>query len=396
MEFSHFATTLLARGATGGDKMTGQDGPVSGGSLPRQQTIFAVVAFTTVALYNVIELTCIIFTTFKKRRGLYFISFCVATWGIPPYAISFLILGIHPPDAQSRAIYGYVTGIVVGWICTVSGQSVVLYSRLHLIDRDRRHLRCVLAMIITNGVVLHTATTVMVFGANSIENPSRFYKPYSIMEKVQVSVFFVQVSLTEPCRNSCHVISHLTFHKEFIISLLYIVATINFFRHSALHAASTRARMLRQLIAINILVVILDITILGLEFADLYKLQTAYKAMAYSIKLKLEFSILNSLVNITRDRASSSSVSGGADYVFDGSRRSNLSTTLNATSTRDAADVSRSEGGRKRGSFQAVAEYFACARRASRGQSPPEGVIVRTTDMDIEHHDASERPMEAP
>lgn len=196
MEVSHSATTLLARGAVDGDKMTGQDGPISGGVLPRQRTIFAVVAFTAVALYNVIELTCIIFTTFKKRRGLYFISFCVATWGIPPYSISFLILGIHPPDSQNRAIYGYVTGIVVGWICTVSGQSVVLYSRLHLIDRDQRHLRFVLAMIITNGVVLHTATTVMVFGANSIENPGRFYRPYSIMEKVQVTVFFVQVSLS--------------------------------------------------------------------------------------------------------------------------------------------------------------------------------------------------------
>lgn len=207
MEVSHLATTLVPRGALDGDKMTGQDGPISGGLLPRQRTIFAVVAFTSVALYNVIELTCIIFTTFKKRRGLYFISFCVATWGIPPYAISFLILGIHPPDPRSRAIYGYVTGIVVGWICTVSGQSVVLYSRLHLIDRNQRHLRCVLAMIITNGVVLHTATTVMVFGANSIDNPGPFYRPYSIMEKVQVTVFFLQVRLSEPSRDSCLVIS---------------------------------------------------------------------------------------------------------------------------------------------------------------------------------------------
>ena len=188
-------------------------------------------------------------------------------------------------------------------------------------------------------------------------------------------------------------LDHLTHYEEFIISLLYIIATINFFRNSALHAASTRARMLRQLITINILVILLDITILGLEFADLYKLQTAYKAMSYSIKLKLEFSILNSLVNLTRDRASSSSFSGGGDHIFDGSRRTNLSTTLNVTSTRDVGGANRSEGRRKRGSFQAVAEYFACARRASRDQSPPEGVIVRTTDMNIVHQDASERPM---
>lgn len=151
--------------------------------------------------------------------------------------------------------------------------------------------------------------------------------------------------------------------------------------------------MLRQLITINVLVILLDITILGLEFADLYKLQTAYKAMSYSIKLKLEFSILNNLVNITRDRASSSSLSGVGGDIFDGSHRSNLSTTLNATSTRDGGERGRSEGGRKRASFQAVAEYFACARRATRNQSPPAGVIVRTTDMNVVHQDASERPV---
>lgn len=171
-----------------GDEMTGLDKPDA-----RSDGLFTVVAFTSVALYNVVELTAIILTAFKKRSGLYFTSFCVATWGILPYSIAFLVIGVHQPEGP--AIYGYVTMIVVGWVCTVSGQSVVLYSRLHLIDRDRRHLRFVLAMIVTNGVVLHSVTTVMVFGANSLEDPSRFYVAYSIVEKIQVTVFFIQVSL---------------------------------------------------------------------------------------------------------------------------------------------------------------------------------------------------------
>ena len=197
MVLPHFAPQFLARDAAAVNQMTGQvsarESPVAGKTRPAADAMFAVVAFTSIALYNVLELTCIIFTTFKKRKGLYFISFCVATWGIPPYSIAFLILGLRPPTGQG--IYGYVTMIVVGWVCTVTGQSVVLYSRLHLIDRDQRHLRVVLAMIITNGIILHSATTVMVFGANSIEDPSRFYQPYSIIEKVQVTVFFVQASL---------------------------------------------------------------------------------------------------------------------------------------------------------------------------------------------------------
>lgn len=195
---SHGATALSpvldARHVACGGEQAGQN--VSGRTAMPLEKTFAVVALISIALYNVLELTCIIFTTFKKRRGLYFVSFCVATWGIVPYSIAFLVLGLEPP--RGRAIYGFVTMIVVGWVCTVTGQSVVLYSRLHLIDRDQRHLRLVLAMIITNGIILHSATTVMVFGANSLNDPSRFYRPYSIMEKVQVTVFFIQVSPEAP------------------------------------------------------------------------------------------------------------------------------------------------------------------------------------------------------
>jgi hypothetical protein len=151
--------------------------------------IYAVVTFVSIALYNVMELTVIIFVALKKRAGLYFWSFCVATWGIVPYSIGFLLKGLNVNPA---AIYAYVTLIIVGWYCTVTGQSVVLYSRLHLVDRNARHLHFVRAMIITNGVILHSVTTVLVYGANSSSDPSRFFRPYSIVEKIQVTIFFVQ------------------------------------------------------------------------------------------------------------------------------------------------------------------------------------------------------------
>ncbi|EXA30073.1 hypothetical protein FOVG_18487 [Fusarium oxysporum f. sp. pisi HDV247] len=50
----------------------------------------------------------------------------------------------------------------------------------------------------------------------------------------------------------------------------------------------------------NIIIILVDIPILGLEYAGYYQLQTAYKAMAYSIKLKIEFRILNGLVDLTK------------------------------------------------------------------------------------------------
>ncbi|CAI6095942.1 unnamed protein product [Clonostachys chloroleuca] len=280
---------------------------------------FLLVAFVSVALYNVLELTFMVFSTFKKRSGLYFWSFCIAIWGIPPYSIGFLLKGI---GANPNATYAYVTLIVIGWCSTVTGQSVVLYSRLHLVDREKKHLRFILAMIVFNAVTLHSVTTVMVFGSNSPTYSDSFVTPYSIVEKTQVTIFFFQ---------------------ELIISMLYIFATVNLFRGSIIHAKSNRARTLRHLIVVNIVVILLDITILGLEYANLYQLQTAYKGMAYSIKLKLEFNILNELVKLTRSHSDSAAVDLN-DYVFDGrhqnstrrgsSRQSGISpTTLSSRQT---------------------------------------------------------------
>ena len=89
-------------------------------------TALAITSFIAIALYNVVELNFIIFATFKKKRGLYFWSFLVATWSIAPYAVGFLIKGLQ----LSTVSIFYVTLIVVGWIGMVTGQSVVLYSRL--------------------------------------------------------------------------------------------------------------------------------------------------------------------------------------------------------------------------------------------------------------------------
>jgi hypothetical protein len=54
---------------------------------------------------------------------------------------------------------------------------------------------------------------------------------------------------------------------------------------------------MQQLIAINVIIIILDLFLLSLEAASLYILETLFKGVLYSIKLKLEFAILGKLVN---------------------------------------------------------------------------------------------------
>ncbi|KAH7114063.1 hypothetical protein EDB81DRAFT_893300 [Dactylonectria macrodidyma] len=241
---------------------------------------FIITSFLVVAMYNFIELNFIILTTFKRRGGLYFWSFIVATWGIAPYTIGFLLKNFQ----ATRNSYVYVTLIVVGWWPMVTGQSMVLYSRLHLILRHPTGLRAVLSMIIFNAIVCHLPTTVLVYGSNS-DNPDPFIGPYSIYERIQVTVFVIQ---------------------ETIISGVYILETTKMLRVTSITSRGIYRNMLKHLLAVSTIVALLDTAILAFEYAGLYDLQTSYKVMAYSLKLKIEFSILNRLVNVLQSRKGSS------------------------------------------------------------------------------------------
>jgi len=65
-----------------------------------------------------------------------------------------------------------------------------------------------------------------------------------------------------------------------------------------------------HLIWVNFLIIGLDITILAIEYAGLYTVQTTYKAAVYSIKLKMEFAILNRLIDMIQGRLPAGSSDG--------------------------------------------------------------------------------------
>lgn len=275
---------------------------ISTGGLADGPARCAIECLLAIAFYNFVELVVIIQTAFKRRQGLYYWSFVVATWGIAIYSVGFLTKDL----SLIRNGFVYGTFIVVGWTCMVTGQSIVLWSRMHLLVRNKRTLRMMLIMIITNAFIGHVPTSIVLYGSNSPQ-PERWLDPYAILERCHVTLFFLQ---------------------ELAISTIYIVETTRLLRTkpsmprppiipssslpqkghgrnqrgmtSRAQAAESGRQFLMRLIYINVLVVVLDITIVALEYAGLYVIQTAYKALVYSVKLKLEFSILNSLVEMTR------------------------------------------------------------------------------------------------
>ena len=61
-----------------------------------------------------------------------------------------------------------------------------------------------------------------------------------------------------------------------------------------------------QLFTVNILIILMDFALLGVEFANLYIIETTFKGVVYSIKLKLEFAVLGKLVQFVTGTQSGS------------------------------------------------------------------------------------------
>lgn len=159
-------------------------------------------------------------------------------------------------------------------------------------------------MIVVNACILHSTTTVLTFGSNSTSlSPStmkRFVNGYSIIEKIQMVGFFLQ---------------------EVVLSIIYIKETVRLLKLSAsvqddvqsfddrsgnCHLKNLTVRKtMYQLLAINVIIIIMDLALLGVAFANLYLVETTLKGVVYSIKLKLEFAVLGKLVQVVRERSES-------------------------------------------------------------------------------------------
>lgn len=269
-------------------------------TIPEAITII-IATLLAVSFYNVIELNVLIFTTFKRIKTLYPWSLLISTWGIATWSLGFLLKNFR----LTRGAVLYSVLIATGWCAMVTGQSLVLYSRLHFVLSNRKVSRAILCMIIFNAIFMHIPTIVMGIGANS-DNPKLWLKLYPIYEKINVTVFFLQ---------------------EFIISITYVICTVRWLKGDVA-VFRKQTRMLRYLALINCLVISLDIAILGLEYAGLYDIQTAYKGMAYSIKLKLEFRVLNDLIKFTTTPLDMSSLCSGTNYSSPTGSRDVQSTRL--------------------------------------------------------------------
>ncbi|PVI05786.1 hypothetical protein DM02DRAFT_639173 [Periconia macrospinosa] len=233
-------------------------------------TAMIAAAFAGISWYIGVELNVRLYMSRLRRSGLYFASVLLCSWGVlsQPVLILLVNFGIWKPSP------GSITAIYLSWWILVVPQSFVLYSRLHLFIPDAR-LRWILYLIVFNAIVFSIPTVVVGVLAQSVL-ASKLTKPNLALDKAQLAVFFTQ---------------------ETFLSLLYIRETrVHLKRVAPLHDnESAHRRVMHHLILINIFIICLDISLIGVCYSSLFYVQGHYKPCVYAIKLRLEFTILNDL-----------------------------------------------------------------------------------------------------
>ncbi|EJT78349.1 hypothetical protein GGTG_03450 [Gaeumannomyces tritici R3-111a-1] len=223
--------------------MASKDNGITALNPPKGTDLSLVVIFLTLALYSVTELIFVIPTTFKRRGGQYFWFFVLATWSIVPYSVGFMLKGLA---VLPQAIYLWVVFCYMGWVGMVLFQSLVMWSRLHLIVNSPRRLRLILYMIIFDAIICDVPVAVLAFGSNS-PHPEHFVSIYAFWESMHVTIFALQ---------------------ELIISGVYVWETSKLLRigrdNGATFNLPARSKVLRHLIYVNIIVVVLDVPTLAM------------------------------------------------------------------------------------------------------------------------------------
>lgn len=237
----------------------------------------AIVVFMTIALYNALELSVLIPLSFRRYRSLYFWSLITsASIGVIPATIG--------PTLQFFSLSPLWLSMFLsnlGFVMMVPNQSVVLYSRLHLVSQNIRVLRAVRWLIFASLFIVIPTITMNV-GDAYLPKSKHWANGFQVIERLQVTWFAVQ---------------------ETIISSIYIYDTIRMMKLSP-ETDKRRNKILYELLAVNVTAILMDVTLVVLEYVGFYFTQVIFKATVYSIKLKLEFAVLGMLVSIVHSRGS--------------------------------------------------------------------------------------------
>jgi hypothetical protein len=176
--------------------------------------------------------------------------------------------------------------IFIGWICTTTGFSMVLYSRLHLLDATRRWRRALLMMIVAIAIVVHPVTIILETVPGRPDQATHriaWLTAWSIWHRIRPFIMLI---------------------SDVIISSLYMKVALEFVRAPQPSRASWLSvkenRQVASLILMQAVVWVLDLAIVACALAKVFIIAELAGSFVYAVKLKLEFVFLTQLVDMSR------------------------------------------------------------------------------------------------
>ena len=275
---------------TGKDSVSGIDPAAApNAEIVALSTWMLAAAFLGIALYLCAELNIRLLIR-ATRYSLYFWSCLLCSWGIIVHSISILLSNL-----QVWASYSSIIFIEFSWFTFVVCQSLVLYSRLNLVLLTAQIANYVLWMIFINAIAFGLSTVVLALVAVSHTTRTRSLGLHPAKSTKRHPHFITQLTHANMTWDKVQLAAFTT--QETIISVLYIRLTASHLKDMTLLGSSrnTTRRNLRNLIAVNVLIIILDVSVMVLCYAGFFFLQGFYKAAVYAVKLRTEFTILNQL-----------------------------------------------------------------------------------------------------
>lgn len=253
------------------------DGEVTGldSHLPSSTAEYVYPMLIALAWCNAIDLIVLCLNTFKRYEGSYFWSLFVSSIAIIPFGLGYILRLFSITFTR-----GFLELAIVdlGWSAMVTGHSLVLWSRLHLVLHNERALKALLYLIVADGVLLHSACSAMEIANNALPDSRRVKIGFGVIERIQLVWFCLQ---------------------ELLLSAIYIRETSRLLRLD--HSGISR-NVLTQLLGVNVVIIVLDLSVVGVQYAGFFTFQVTLKALVYSIKLKLEYVILGRLVDVAHTR----------------------------------------------------------------------------------------------
>ena len=213
---------------------------------------------------------------FKRKKSLYYWCFLLGTWGCLIDSIAVILKSFAHNTEHLWPLYTLF--ILLGWTIYATAQLLVLYSRLHLVNQNRRLQRWVLIMIVVVASLMIIPTWPLAWQA---------YDPYSPRRSARFS--FGEAIVDR--------ITQLGFTiAESIISGIYIWSLTKLLQFNP---SVRQRRVMTDLVYVNVIAICLDVLTVILVYLNQTGISHPIQTFSYILKMKLEFMVLNQLMAVT-------------------------------------------------------------------------------------------------